>query len=167
MRLWQRFVDCINGSDDIFQFLVCWLERFWSSMHISIIQEWNEINFSLLVWCNRYVSLQLCVQNWRKKWNFPLNFRTMRKLSEHYSGIFQTQSSWCVSGVDHFRNFTKLKILNMWIVKYLLNCKRYLSYNFRIFQKISECWVLKNLDVHLERTTSELEFKSKKIKNLN
>ena len=92
------------------------------------------------------------------KWNFPLNFRTMRKLSDLYSGIFQTQSSGCASGVDLFRNFTKLKILNIWIVKYLLNCKRYLSYNFRIFQKISECWVLENLDVHLERTTSELEF---------
>ena len=82
----------------------------------------------------------------------------MRKLSDLYSGIFQNQSSGCASGVDLFRNFTKLKILNIWIVKYLLNCKRYLSYNFRIFQKISECWVLKNLDVHLERTTSELEF---------
>ena len=92
------------------------------------------------------------------KWNFPLNFRTMRKLSDLYSGIFQTQSSGCASGVDLFRNFTKLKILNIWIVKYLLNCKRYLSYNFQIFQKISECWVLENLDVHLERTTSELEF---------
>ena len=92
------------------------------------------------------------------KWNFPLNFHTMRKLSDLYSRIFQTQSSGCASGVDLFRNFTKLKILNIWIVKYLLNCKRYLSYNFQIFQKISECWVLENLDVHLERTTSELEF---------
>ena len=105
-----------------------------------------------------YVSLCLRMQNWRKKWNFPLNFRTMRKLSDLYSGIFQTQSSWCASGVDLFRNFTKLKILNICIVKYLLNCKRYLSYNFRIFQKISECWILENLDVHLEQTTSELEF---------
>ena len=104
------------------------------------------------------VSLRLRVQNRRKKWNFTLNFRTMRKLSDLYSGIFQTQSSGCASGVDLFRKFTKLKILNIWIVKYLLNCKRYLSYNFRIFQKISECWVLENLDVHLERTTSELEF---------
>ena len=60
-----------------------------------------------------YVSLQLRVQNRNKKGNFPLNFRTMRKLSERYSGIFQTQSSGCASGVDHFRNFTKLKILNI------------------------------------------------------
>ena len=60
-----------------------------------------------------YVSLQLRVQNRRKKWNFPLNFWTMRKLSERYSGIFQTQSFGCESGVDHFRNFTKLKILNI------------------------------------------------------
>ena len=109
-------------------------------------------------WGNVYVSLRLRVQNRRTKWNFPLNFRTMRKLSDLYSGIFQTQSSGCASGVDLFRNFTKLKILNIWIVKYLLNCKKYLSYNFRIFQKISECWVLENLDVHLEWTTSELEF---------
>ena len=112
-----------------------------------------------------YVSLRLRVQNWRRKWNFPLNFCTMRKLSECYSGIFQTQSSGCASGVDHIRNFTKLKILNIWIVKYLLNCKRYLSYNFWIFQKISECWVLENLDVHLEWTTSELEFKSENQKS--
>ena len=60
-----------------------------------------------------YVSLCLRVQNRRRKWNFPLNFHTMCKLSEHYSGIFQTQSSGCASGVDHFRNFTKLKILNI------------------------------------------------------
>ena len=111
-----------------------------------------------------YVSLQLHMQNQRKKWNFLLNFQTMCKLSERYSRIFQTQSSGCASGVDHFRSFTKLKILNIWIVKYLLNCKRYLSYNFQIFQKISECWVLENLDVYLEWTTSELEFKSEKSK---
>ena len=49
----------------------------------------------------------------KEKWNFLLNFWTMRKLSECYSGIFQTQSSGCASGVDHFRNFTKLKILNI------------------------------------------------------
>ena len=51
-----------------------------------------------------------------KKWNFPLNFRTMRKLSDLYSGIFPElliiQSSGCASGVDYFRNFTKLKNLN-------------------------------------------------------
>ena len=47
------------------------------------------------------------------KWNFALNFCTMRKLSDLYSGIFQTQSSGCASGVDLFRNFTKLKILNI------------------------------------------------------
>ena len=57
-----------------------------------------------------YVSLRLRVQNRRKKWNFPLNFRTMHKLSDLYSGIFQTQSSECVSGLDHFRNFRNLKI---------------------------------------------------------
>ena len=41
----------------------------------------------------------------RAKWNFPLNFQTMRKLSDLYSGIFQTQSSGCASGVDLFRKF--------------------------------------------------------------
>ena len=52
-------------------------------------------------------------KNRRKKWNFPLNFQTMCKLSDLYSGIFQTQSSGCASGVDLFRNFTKLKVLNI------------------------------------------------------
>ena len=128
------------------------LELFFSCQILAdYITNWSIANFL-------YVSHRLRVQNRRKKWNFPLNFRTMHKLSDLYSGIFQTQSSGCASRVDLFRNFTKLKILNIWIVKYLLNCKRYLSYNFRIFQKISECWVLENLDVHLERTTSELEF---------
>ena len=59
-----------------------------------------------------YVSLRLCMQNRRKKWNFLPYFHTMRKLSDLYSGIFQTQSSGCVSGVNYFRNFTKLKNLN-------------------------------------------------------
>ena len=71
------------------------------------------VKCALLFTTKVYVSLRLRVQNRRKKWNFPLNFRTMRKLSELYSGIFQTQSSGCVSGLDHFRNFTKLKILNI------------------------------------------------------
>ena len=62
---------------------------------------------------NKCVLLRLRVHNRRKKWNFPLNFRTMRKLSELYSRIFQTQSSGCVSGLDHIRNFTNLKILNI------------------------------------------------------
>ena len=61
---------------------------------------------------NVYVSLRLRMQNQRTKWNFPPNFRTMRKLSDLYSGIFQTQSSGCASGVNYFRNFTKLKNLN-------------------------------------------------------
>ena len=64
-------------------------------------------------WKHTYVSLRLRVQNQRTKWNFLLNFHTMRKLSELYSEIFQTQSSGWVSGLDHFRNFTNLKILNI------------------------------------------------------
>ena len=131
-----------------------WIEN---RLNIKEVMSKNVYMFIWHLW-HAYVSLRLCMQNWRKKWNFQLNFQTMRKLSDLYSGIFQTQSSGCASGVDLFRNFTKLKILNIWIVKYLLNCKRYLSYNFWIFQKISECWVLENLDVHLEWTTSELEF---------
>ena len=59
-----------------------------------------------------YVSLRFCVQNRRTKWNFLPNYQTMRKLSDLYSRIFQTQSSGCASGVNYFRNFTKLKNLN-------------------------------------------------------
>ena len=47
---------------------------------------------------HRYVLLRLRVQNRRKKWNFPLNFHTMRKLSELYSGIFQ--SYWLFNHLD-------------------------------------------------------------------
>ena len=71
----------------------------------------NIISVSEL-WRNITVSLRLRVQNQRTKWNFPPNFQTMRKLSDIYSGIFQTQSSGCASGVNYFRNFTKLKNLN-------------------------------------------------------
>ena len=67
-----------------------------------------------------YVSLRLCVQNGVSRLISALCVNclisilcTMRKLSECYSGIFQTQSSGCVSGLDHFRNFTNLKILNI------------------------------------------------------
>ena len=45
-----------------------------------------------------YVSLRLRVQNRRKKWNFPLNFRTLRKLSDLYSGIFQNY--WLFNHLD-------------------------------------------------------------------
>ena len=40
-----------------------------------------------------YVSLRFHLQNRRTKLNFQLNFRTMCKLSDLYSGVFQTQSS--------------------------------------------------------------------------
>ena len=49
----------------------------------------KELCLGKLKMVTTYVSLQLRVQNRRKKWNFPLNFRTMRKLSDLYSGIFQ------------------------------------------------------------------------------
>ena len=45
-----------------------------------------------------YVSLQLRVQNRRKKWNFLLNFHTMHKLSDLYSGIFQNY--WLFNHLD-------------------------------------------------------------------
>ena len=45
-----------------------------------------------------YVSLRLCVQNQRKKCNLPLNFCTMRKLSDLYSGIFQNY--WLFNHLD-------------------------------------------------------------------
>ena len=68
----------------------------------------------------RYVSLRLRVQNGVSRLISALCVNclisipcTMRKLSECYSGIFQTQSSGCVSGLDHFTNFTNLKILNI------------------------------------------------------
>ena len=51
----------------------------------------------------------------KTKWNSPLNFRTMRKLSDLYSRIFRNipelliiQSSGCAPGVDYFRNFTNI-----------------------------------------------------------
>ena len=68
----------------------------------------------------RYVSLRLRMQNGISRLISALCInclisipRTMHKLSDLYSGIFQTQSSGCASGVDLFRNFTKLKILNI------------------------------------------------------
>ena len=63
-----------------------------------------------------YVLLRLRVQNRRKKWNFPLNFRTMHKLSELYSGIFQNY--WLFNHLDVHLVWTtsetlqKLKNLN-------------------------------------------------------
>ena len=50
------------------------------------------------------------------------------------------------------------------MVKYLLNCKDTSHTILEYSRKISECWVLKNLDVYLEQITSELEFKSEKSK---
>ena len=164
-NLWQEywifpFQDYVNDLRDN---LCCWFSLHVTSGHCSHIICICTCH-PHIIWAYAYVLLRLCVQNRRTKWNFLLNFRTMHKLSELYSGIFQTQSSGWVSGLDHFRNFPNLKILNIQIVKYLLNCKRYLSYTFRIVHKSSECWVLENLDVHLERTTSELELKSEKSK---
>ena len=78
--------------------------------HQKLLMLQKVIELMEVIELNIYVSLRLRVQNRRRKWNFPLNFHTMRKLSELYSGIFQTQSSGCVSGLDHFRN---LKILNI------------------------------------------------------
>ena len=76
--------------------------RFIAARHYASRGHWDD--------AYAYVPLCLRMQNRRKKWNFLFNFRTMRKLSELYSGIFKTQSSRCVSDLDHFRN---LKILNI------------------------------------------------------
>ena len=123
----------------------------------------------LVVCVLTHVLLRLRVQNRRKKWNFPLNFRTMRKLSELYSRIFQNYWIWmCIWWwlLQKLYKIKKSELLNSrvyYIVEYSrVECKRYISNNSRTFQKISERWVLENLDVHLERTTSELEFKSEK-----
>ena len=40
-----------------------------------------------------YLNICLTSLTHAKLKDFPLNFRTMRKLSDLYSGIFQTQSS--------------------------------------------------------------------------
>ena len=81
---------------------------------LSIVIKIYKMQMGSSIFVNKiYVLLRLRVQNRRTKWNFPLNFRTMRKLSELYSRIFQTQLSGWVSGLDHFRNFTNLKILNI------------------------------------------------------
>ena len=82
--------------------------------------------------------------------------------TEGKNGISRLISGLCINCLISIPEYSRLNHLdvhlNIWIVKYPLNCKRYLSYNFGIFQKISECWVLENLDVHLEWTTSDLEF---------
>ena len=98
----------INGSDDIFQFLVCWLERFWSSIHISIMQEWNEINFSPLVWCNRYIcycnglcqsSIFWLLKCWQNCHLWFFKIRHMKHLSTSYKQISSTDflSEWVTS----------------------------------------------------------------------
>ena len=48
----------------------------------------------IIVLCDECICLTSLT---RAKWNFPLNFRTMRKLSDLYSGIFQnslTRAKW-------------------------------------------------------------------------
>ena len=68
-----------------------------SRQWVTSVQDTNDVYIdpviSLSTQLGIYVLLRLRVQNRRTKWNFPLNFRTMRKLSELYSGIFQTQLS--------------------------------------------------------------------------
>ena len=50
------------------------LEQVWWRFLINM--SWIVIHITIWI----YVSLQLLVQNRRRKWNFPLNFHTMRKL---------------------------------------------------------------------------------------
>ena len=67
---------------------------------IQLFSEFTLTNLSYTHWrrFDAYVLLRLRVQNRRKKWNFPLNFCTMRKLSELYSGIFQNY--WLFNHLD-------------------------------------------------------------------
>ena len=93
--------------------------------------------------------------------------------SECNSGIFQKYSRiidysmicmciWC--GLLQKLEKSKIWPFCFHLVKYLLSCKDTSHTILEYSRKISECWVLKNLDVHLEQTTSELEFKSEKSK---
>ena len=67
---------------------------------------------------------------------------------------------WC----GLLQKLQKIKNLTIQIVKYLLNCKDTSHTILKISRKISQCWILKNLDVHLEQTITELELKSEKSK---
>ena len=66
------------------------LSEFCANYYVStkndIMNKTHNVN---VFYNNIYVSLRLHVQNQRKKWNFLLNFHTMRKLSDLYSRIFQ------------------------------------------------------------------------------
>ena len=68
---------------------------------------------------------------------------------------------WC----GLLQKLQKVKNLTIQVVKYLLNCKDTSHTILEISRKISECWILKNLDVHLEQTISELELKSENQKS--
>ena len=64
-----------------------------------------------------YVSLRLRVQNRR---NFPLNFHTMRKLSELYSvqteGISHLISTLCVNCLSSIPEYSRLNHLDVYLV---------------------------------------------------
>ena len=72
-----------------------------------------------------YVSLRLRVQNRRKKWNFPLNFHTMRKLSDLYSGIFQNY--WL---------FNHLDVHLVWTTSETLQIKKSELLNSKVYSKV-------------------------------
>ena len=74
--------------------MVCkWILRIFDT-HIEVVFFF----LFLLILNNIYVLLRLHMQNRRKKWNFPLNFRTIRKLSDLYSRIFQNY--WLFNHLD-------------------------------------------------------------------
>ena len=86
-----------------------------NNVHWKILVK-SHLFFIILIYL--YVSLRLRVQNRRKKLNFLLNFRTMHKLSDLYSGIFQNY--WLFNHLDVYLVWTTsetLQNLKIWTFK--------------------------------------------------
>ena len=78
----------------------------------------------------------------RAKWNFPLNFRTMCKLSDLYSGIFQnslTCAKW--NFPLNFHTMHKLSDLYSGIFQNSLTCAKWnFPLNFHTMHKLSDLY---------------------------
>ena len=126
---------------------------FYLSMH-------SQLNYA-------YVSLRLRMQNWRKngisRLISALCINCLISIPE-YSRIIDYSIIWMCIWCGLLQKLYKIKKSELLNSKVYSKCKRYISNNSRIFQKISERWVLKNLDIHLEQTISELELRSEKSK---
>ena len=89
------------------------------------------------------------------------------RIFQKYSRIIDYSMIWMCIWCGLLQKIEKSKI---WPFCFHLNSQVSLNYKdtshtiLEYSRKISECWILKNLDVHLEWTTSELEFKSEKSK---